>query len=150
MRDMDTARGGLTDFTDRLEYAMAEAGFGDNELAREAKVSQGYISKITERRGSPRASTGKRLADALGVSFNWLMVGEGEMRAQPSSSPPPALTEELLEQFGRIVDDRMSQHLKPRKRPSGANLRVVGHPSDRPPSDPPPAPRPPPRPRRDK
>lgn len=77
---------------DRLREARQEKGMGQRSLARASGVSQGHIS---------HAESGKRvelgptvlsaLADALGVSVDWLLTGEGPReRASPERTVDPA------------------------------------------------------------
>lgn len=87
---------------DRLREAREAKGMGQRSLARTSGVSQGHIS---------HAESGKRielgptvlsaLADALGVSVDWLLTGEGPRERRPDQTveavPRYAALREVLE-----------------------------------------------------
>lgn len=69
----------------RLDLAMQAAGFISQKTLEEAsRVPQPTISRILKNTGKkgPEASTIKSLADACGVSFQWLYEGIGPMEQQ--------------------------------------------------------------------
>lgn len=67
-------------FLERLELAMRTAGVRDVDLFREHGIAQSTFSRW--RGGSlPRTATRNALADALGVSREWLATGRGDMTA---------------------------------------------------------------------
>ncbi|WP_428718559.1 helix-turn-helix domain-containing protein [Undibacterium curvum] len=65
-------------FSTRLDEAMKKAGFkSQSALARASGVSQTTINRILKTTGNsgPETSTIRKLADACGVSFEWLNDG---------------------------------------------------------------------------
>jgi transcriptional regulator with XRE-family HTH domain len=65
-------------FSARLDEAMNQAGFkSQSALARASGVSQTTINRILKTTGSsgPETATVRKLADACGVSFEWLNDG---------------------------------------------------------------------------
>lgn len=67
---------------DRLDEAMCARGIpSQSELARVSKVPQATISRILKGDGKkgPETATIKKLAAAVGVRFEWLNEGTGEM-----------------------------------------------------------------------
>lgn len=64
----------------RLNYARGERGMGLNELSRAADVSASTISRI-ENGGyvGVTAETIVKLAAALNVSIDWLLLGKGSV-----------------------------------------------------------------------
>ncbi|MFZ6686607.1 helix-turn-helix domain-containing protein [Undibacterium sp. SXout11W] len=65
-------------FSTRLDEAMRKAGFkSQNALARASGVSQSSINRILKSTGisGPETTTVRKLADACGVSFEWLNDG---------------------------------------------------------------------------
>jgi phage repressor protein C with HTH and peptisase S24 domain len=69
----------------RLDQAMKAAGFLNQKTLEEASgVPQPTISRILKNTGKkgPEAHTVKSLADACGVSFQWLYEGIGPMERQ--------------------------------------------------------------------
>lgn len=80
----------------RVRLARTARGRGVNELDRLLGSKQGYVSRLESSDREPRADTLRKLAQALGVSLEWLATGEGTMEgasggAVPSvPAPPPA------------------------------------------------------------
>lgn len=65
-------------FSTRLDEAMKKAGFkSQSALARASGVSQTTINRILKTTGNsgPETATIRKLADACGVSFEWLNDG---------------------------------------------------------------------------
>ncbi len=64
--------------SDRLDIAMRRAGYrSQSALARASGVSQPSINRILKKSGvsGPESDTIKKLAQACGVSFQWLLDG---------------------------------------------------------------------------
>ena len=83
------------DMATRLNEAMRDAGFGDNQsaLSRASGVPQPTINRILKGGGKkgPETETVKKLAAACNVSFQWLMEGIGPkhgLYATPDPAPP--------------------------------------------------------------
>lgn len=56
-----------------LQRLITERGFSQKELAKQAKVTEAAISHYLKGDRAFRADTGKRLADALGISLDFLL-----------------------------------------------------------------------------
>jgi transcriptional regulator with XRE-family HTH domain len=66
------------DFSERLDEAMRRAGYkSQHALARAAGISQSTVNRLLQESGTvgPEMATVKKLADACGVSFEWLHAG---------------------------------------------------------------------------
>ncbi|HHR5901440.1 TPA: helix-turn-helix domain-containing protein [Providencia alcalifaciens] len=71
-------------FASRLRLAIAHSGMKQADLAELTGVSQGAISSYVTGRVKEAGITRARLmAQALGVSTEWLIYGEGEMLLAP-------------------------------------------------------------------
>lgn len=75
-------------FSTRLDEASRKAGFkSQSALARASGVSQTTINRVLKSTGSsgPETATVRKLADACGVSFEWLnngIVGKDSARSK--------------------------------------------------------------------
>lgn len=70
---------------ERLLWARKTAGLTTRELAAEAQVSLGYPSALEcGQVKKPSVEAVKRLADALGVSFEWVYWGAGRTPSERS------------------------------------------------------------------
>ena len=63
---------------DRLKFIRGTNGLLQSVLAKKAGISQRQISLYESGRATPRAATLQKLADALGVSPEWLEFGDEE------------------------------------------------------------------------
>jgi transcriptional regulator with XRE-family HTH domain len=70
---------------DRLRWARETAGLTTRALAERAKVSIGYPSALEcNVSHNPSAERLRRIADVLGVSFEWLCWGTGKAPSETS------------------------------------------------------------------
>jgi transcriptional regulator with XRE-family HTH domain len=58
----------------RLKRLRAERGMTQEQLARKARVSLGYVARLEIGRHDPKLSTLRRLARALGVPVTELLA----------------------------------------------------------------------------
>ncbi len=88
-------------FPKRLMQAREARGLGVNELQRRADLGSGQVSRYEfgDRAKIPAHYLGQ-LADALGVSLDWLWFGRGEMNVSHLS---PLLT---FDEFETALDER--------------------------------------------
>jgi SOS-response transcriptional repressor LexA len=89
-----------SEFKDRLDQAMVHAGVTGDALAGSVGISAAYVSGLRSgRKANPSPEVVKKLADALQVSYPWLMTGEGDQ---------PAFTR-WLKQLGAARDSAMEK-----------------------------------------
>ena len=74
----------MTTFAERLKNAMEQASMSQATLLKQTKVSKAAISQYLSGKNTPGPDRIKALADATGVSFDYLM-GYG---AAPVAEPP--------------------------------------------------------------
>lgn len=67
----------------RIRQARLEAGLSQAELSRRMYVTQPTVSDWESGRKAPHVKNLVRLALLLGVNFEWLSTGRGEMHALP-------------------------------------------------------------------
>jgi transcriptional regulator with XRE-family HTH domain len=78
----------------RLGRALAHAGFNQKEAEAAAGLSRGYLSRVLRgERTRVEATRLQALAEACGVDFRWLSMGQGAMLspADAPSRPPPSI-----------------------------------------------------------
>lgn len=66
-------------FKDRLNEAIDIKQISAYQLSKETGIPQATISNYRNRDAKPSTSNVKQIASVLGVSYEWLMVGIGEM-----------------------------------------------------------------------
>ena len=74
----------MTTFAERLKNAMEQANMSQSALSEQAGASKAAISQYLSGKNTPGPDRIKALADATGVSFDYLM-GYG---AAPVAAPP--------------------------------------------------------------
>ncbi len=73
----------------RIRQARIEAGLSQAELSRRMYVTQPTVSDWESGRKAPHVKNLARLALLLGVSFEWLSTGRGEMRTAALAAAEP-------------------------------------------------------------
>jgi len=66
-------------FAQRIQQARERIGWSQADLARHMHVTQPTVSNWEAGRKSPRVQIMGRLANLLGVAFEWLSTGRGDM-----------------------------------------------------------------------
>lgn len=101
----------MEEFKDRLIAARERAGLSQTELGEISDMASTQISRYEAGRAVPRRAVTKRLADALGVAFEWLAHGKGAghqflVRLDPSKQSTLKLhaDPETTEQFLRMAE----------------------------------------------
>lgn len=109
---------------DRIRDAREEKGWTQEALAEAARMSKGFLSDVENNKRSVSAEYALRIADALGVSLDFLMRGERgkqEIAREPVKIPPElseaaqelglsySETLMLLEAHGAIVARRSNR-----------------------------------------
>ena len=74
----------MTTFAERLKNAMEQANMSQSALSEQAGASKAAISQYLSGKNTPGSDRIKALADATGVSFDYLMG----YRAAPVAEPP--------------------------------------------------------------
>lgn len=70
----------MADWRDRLRQAMEEAGFSMKRLSLKAGRGESFVRDLVNRDRTPSIENLKAIADALGVSPNWLLSGDDQLR----------------------------------------------------------------------
>jgi transcriptional regulator with XRE-family HTH domain len=63
-------------FGDRLRQAIANTGKSRRSFAIEIGIDDGLLSSYVHEKSYPNSYMAVRLAKALGVSLDWLLMGE--------------------------------------------------------------------------
>lgn len=100
-----TVRTKVTDFKERLIAARERAGMTQTGLGEVCDMAGTQISRYEAGRAVPRRAAMQRLANALGVSFEWLATGEGRERQMQISVGAPSGEFELVLRADAITRD---------------------------------------------
>ena len=73
---------------DRIKEARRHAGLSQRDLARLTEINNSSIALIETGKRTPRPATLKLIADATGVSLEWLKTGEGPMCPEGDQPKP--------------------------------------------------------------
>lgn len=87
----------MTDFASRLKPLRAQRGLSQSELAKLVGVHYNHIGRYERGQSKPGAQTLTKLAEALGVSSDFLMDGNTDEAAKASFQD-----RELLIQFKQV------------------------------------------------
>ncbi|WP_374537207.1 helix-turn-helix domain-containing protein [Chitinimonas taiwanensis] len=80
----------------RIRQARKEAGLSQTSLADLVGVRQSAVSEWEAGRSDPTTDSLSATAIALGVAFEWLATGRGEMRVGGLTAREPGLGYEVL------------------------------------------------------
>lgn len=85
---------------DRIREAREAKGWTQEQLADKAQISKGFLSDVENNKRNVSAENALRIADALGMSLDYLMRGEEVKRQEPERTPisiPPELSQAAQE-----------------------------------------------------
>lgn len=68
-----------------LKFFFKKKGITQNDIAKDLNVSQPYVNSILNGRMPIGKNQARRLSNLYGLSFSWLLTGEGEMLANTST-----------------------------------------------------------------
>lgn len=89
---------------DRLTRLRTQRGWTQEELAFKAGITQGTVSLIERDEKTPKADTLDALAEALGVTLDYLWAGKGEPDPRGHVYRPAGLlTPAMLEEAGATM-----------------------------------------------
>ena len=80
---------------DRIRESREAQGWTQEQLADKAQISKGFLSDVENNKRSVSAENALKIADALGMSLDYLMRGE-EVKHEPTRTPvsiPPELSQ---------------------------------------------------------
>lgn len=86
-------------FAERLKYAMEQANMSQSTLSEKAGASKAAISQYLSGKNTPSLERIKALADATGVTFDFLM-GHG---AAPLKEVPPSVKKISVKEAARCM-----------------------------------------------
>ena len=100
----------------RIKQSRLERGWSQAELARRMSVTQPSVAEWESGRKAPNMKNLVHLSKLLGVGFEWLSTGRGEMRPPPAYSVAEAAAtyEWMLPEERRLLN--IFAHLQPRQR----------------------------------
>ena len=85
------------EFQHRLKQVRTTKGFSQSQLAQKVGVHVTNISRYERGENKPTSQVLSRLADALGVSADYLMLGSSDEVAEAA-----IMDKKLLEQFKKV------------------------------------------------
>ena len=89
----------MNTFVERLKYAMEQADLKQSALSELTGISKAAISQYLSGKNTPRLERIKALADATGVTFDFLM-GHG---AAPLKEVPPSVKKISVKEAARCM-----------------------------------------------
>lgn len=81
---------------DRIREAREANGWTQEQLADKAQISKGFLSDVENNKRNVSAENALKLADALGMSLDYLMRGGEAKKQEPERTPisiPPELSQ---------------------------------------------------------
>lgn len=91
---------------ERLRQALTQIGWSQERLGREIHSNPATISRWLNGKIPPSRTTLQRIAHATKVNAQWLLTGEGEMRAVGGVAASSAESGEILQMASRVLDSR--------------------------------------------
>src|ERR1051325_10815957 len=94
---------------DRIRDAREVKGWTQEELADKAQISKGFLSDVENNKRSVSAEHALKIADALGMSLDFLMRGE-QVKPEPTRTPvsiPPELSQ-AAQELGLSYSDTLT------------------------------------------
>ena len=113
---------------DRIKAAREKLNWKQEQLAQAAGISKGFLSDIENDKRNISSKSALKIADALGISLDYLIrgeTGERERKRQPVRIPPElsklaeeldlsySVTLTLLEAHEAVVARRAAKQLRP-------------------------------------
>ena len=106
------------DFAKRFKQACIESGAptGQERLGKYLGVSGAMVSYLRNGERLPSAATGKKIAEKLRVSYDWLMLGSNTHKKRDSiinnnNDSPPALDIEITQFTLEALEKLYPRHL---------------------------------------
>lgn len=87
---------------ERIKALRVDQGLSLRALAREAEMSVGYLSKLEQDESSPTVSMLERLADALRVPLDELVVSRSEEELKPRL---PESLKEFIDAYAQMYPE---------------------------------------------
>lgn len=94
---------------DRIREAREAKGWTQEQLADKAQISKGFLSDVENNKRNVSAENALKLADALGISLDFLMRGE-EAKQESARAPvsiPPELSQ-AAQELGLSYSDTLT------------------------------------------
>ena len=102
----------MKNFSEGLKYAMAQANMSQSALSEKSGCSKAAISQYLSGKNTPGPAKVKGLADALGVSVEYLMGFEVPPVKEPAPSITRIGTRQAALDNNMMVDDLKAQLVK--------------------------------------
>lgn len=74
-------------FRSRLAVLLSELNLSQNEFARQLGSTSAFVSNMARGKSKPGLEFLEKIATTFGVSLDWLVLGRGNMRGEPSLQP---------------------------------------------------------------
>lgn len=97
----------MSDWSRRLRKVLSERGLSQSRAARLIGASPSVVSGWTSGSRPTDPLRVKRLCDALGVSFCWLMTGEEEGGRSPARPEDMFVSEAVFDGYARVRIEKL-------------------------------------------
>ncbi|MBP3776721.1 MAG: helix-turn-helix transcriptional regulator [Prevotella sp.] len=105
----------MSEKVERLRKFFEEKGITQEQLAAKLGVDKAHVNKLLMGKKEFGKRTARTWSDLFGLSYSWLLTGEGEMETNSGTTKPDvpyAIYQELLDRYESVV--RENEQLRAR------------------------------------
>ena len=101
---------------ERLRKFFDDKGITQKQIALQLGVDEAHVNKLMTGKKAFGKQTARKWSDLYGLSYSWLLTGEGEMEVGSSAESKPAVPyvvyKELLDRYENVVRENEQLRLQ--------------------------------------